>query len=194
VFVTERQVRSPIATSVAVVIGLAASTACTDGLPSSGAPDATEPVAEVVAATVVPPPERTTPFCTAMTELSDRLDDDPPDDVAAEILEVYRGIVDEVPDVIRDDFLAVIADLADEGVTGTTDTGTTEVGTTDTGTTDVGTTGRASTPPVSSVPDDPLPDEGFGPDDTPAGRVNSYVDFVCRGVVNNPGPPDTQPL
>ncbi|MGA1555352.1 MAG: hypothetical protein ACO4AY_04915, partial [Ilumatobacteraceae bacterium] len=48
--------------------------------------------------------------------------------------------------------------------------------------------------PDQSVPDDPLPDEGFSPDETPAGRVNAYVGFVCRGVVNNPGPPDTQPL
>ena len=41
---------------------------------------------------------------------------------------------------------------------------------------------------------DPFPEEGWGPEDDPALRVNAYVDFECRGVQNNPGPPATQPL
>lgn len=158
------------------------SVACTDGLPSEGGDGESDRESSPVAATVVVPEERSTPFCSAMTDLSDRLENDPPDDVSAAIVEVYRDLVDDVPDAIRDDFAAVLADLDGQAVATAT---TTSVPT--------GSAPVASVP-SSSEPDDPLSDEGFSPDDTPAGRVNAYVDFVCRGVVNNPGPPDTQPL
>ena len=35
--------------------------------------------------------------------------------------------------------------------------------------------------------------EGAPVADTPSERLAAYVDFVCRGTANNPGPPDTQP-
>ena len=162
--------------AVAVSIGVPA---CTDGMPSRGTADGSEPVQPAVPTTAFVPPERSTRFCETMTDLIDRLENDPPDDVAGTILDAYRGLVDDVPEVIRGDFMAVLADL--EGKAPSVDAS------------DGDAAERPSSVPGSIVPDDPLPDEGFGPDDTPASRVNSYVGFVCRGVVNNPGPPDTQP-
>ncbi|MEY2958890.1 MAG: hypothetical protein RLZZ01_1458 [Actinomycetota bacterium] len=158
---------------------------CSDGLPDRTESDDGSGDAVALQATVPIPPERSTPFCVAMTELADRLENDPPPDVGAAIAEVYRELVDDVPDAIRADFFAVLAELDGQAVVPeTTVADDTAVETLDpTGSTEV---------PVTT--DDPLSDEGYSPDDTPAGRINSYVDFVCRGVVNNPGPPDTQPL
>lgn len=135
---------------------------------------------EIRAVTV--PPERRSPFCEAIFELDERLDDAPADaDIAAIISDAYSAMLDDVPAEIRDDFLAVLADLqtgaatADDDAAGTT-------------TSAAGTTGTA---PATSVEDF---EEGYLPDDTPALRLNSYVQFTCRDSQNNPGPPETEPL
>lgn len=149
------------------------------------APPATEPPA-----TVTIPPVRLTPFCQAMIELADQLETDPPDDVAAAIIEVYESIDAEVPDAIRTDFDAVLADLRGEAV---------PVPSTDPSAV-ASTTTLDPGPPVTNAagstlpPGDPYFEEGYDPDDSPALRVNAYVDFECRDVANNPGPPPTQPL
>lgn len=110
-----------------------------------------------------------------MIDLNDRLEEDPPDDVDAEIIETYEGIVDEVPDEIRADFDAVLADLRGGPPPSTQDV-------------------TSSTTVDTPITSDPLADEGRSPGDTPAERLSGYVDFVCRSVENNPGPPATQPL
>lgn len=149
--------------------------ACTSGLTS--APEATDPEGPDRPAVAPIDPVGTTPFCRAMTDLADRLENDPPDDVAAAIIEVYEDVLDVAPDVVRPDLMAVLAALRGEPPTVTS------------------TVASPATTPGSSLPEgDPLPDEGWRPDDTPAGRLNAYVEFECRAVVNNPGPPPTQPL
>jgi hypothetical protein len=156
---------------LALTVVLAAG--CTPGATSSGEDDdVTENESPSVTVTI--PAARLTPFCQAMIDLNDRLENDPPDDVAAEILDTYEGIVDEVPTVIRADFDAVVADLRGEVPTGEADAATS----------------TSFAPPTS----DPLADEGRSPGDTPAERLSSYVDFECRSIENNPGPPATQPL
>lgn len=162
-------------------IGLVASvTACTSGTdPADDAP-ADEAGGEQPAVTVTIPPTRLSPFCQAMIDLNDRLETDPPDDVGALIVEAYEDIRDDVPDVIRADFDAVLADL--RGGTAPPDDA------------------AATTSPTTTVADadvptsDPLADEGRAPGATPTERLSAYVDFACRSVENNPGPPPTQPL
>ena len=161
-------------------------TACTPGATSSddeadGSVDEGQPVA-----TVTIPPVRLTPFCQAMIDLADRLEQDPPDDIAAEIIEAYEEIAPEVPEAIRGDFDAVLADLRVDAPPTTTepDTPTTPPAPPDPPNTDGGTL----------PPGDAFFDEGYDPDDDPALRLNAYVDFECRDVANNPGPPPTQPL
>lgn len=144
--------------------------------------------AERPEATVTIPAARTTPFCQAMIDLADRLESDPPDDARSVIVETYESIGADVPDVIRQDFDAVLADLRANRVP-TPDPDDSAVATTfDPG------------PPVTDErgatlpPGDPFFDEGYDPEDTPALRLNAFVDFECRDVANNPGPPPTQPL
>lgn len=132
------------------------------------------------AATVTVPPARSTPFCQAMIDLGDRLENDPPDDPVAVIIETYAGIQDEVPAAIREDFDAVLAELRDEDVSpsATSDAA-------------AATTSAVSTASTISAT---FFEEGYDPDDDPALRLNAFVDFECRDVANNPGPPATQPL
>lgn len=122
-----------------------------------------------------------------MIDLGDRLEQDPPDDIEAEIIETYEEIADEVPAAIREDFDAVLAELRGEASPTATAA-------------DTPTTTRTPAPPqtdasgASLPPGDAFFDEGYDPDDDPALRLNAYVDFECRDVANNPGPPATQPL
>jgi hypothetical protein len=158
-----------------MVVSLALATACTPGATSNGETDDDPTAGEQPSVTVTVPPTRLTPFCRAMIDLNDRLENDPPDDVEAEIVETYEGIVDEVPDELRSDFDAVLAVLRGEAP--------------------VATTGSEGTTATDAAPtSDPLADEGRSPGDTPAERLSAYVDFACRSVENNPGPPPTQPL
>lgn len=128
-----------------------------------------------------------------MIDLADQLENDPPDDIEAEIIETYAGILDEVPDAIREDFDAVLADLRGQPVPDASDADA------DTAEDAPGTTFDPGPPATdatgATVPSgDPFFDEGYDPDDSPALRLNAYVDFECRDVANNPGPPATQPL
>jgi hypothetical protein len=130
--------------------------------------------------TVAVPPERLTPFCEAIADLDDRLAELPEGgDTAEIIIDTYASIVDEVPPEIRDDFLTVLAALQEgtgDGTRATTSTST-------------------STSTTSVAPGTTLEDfeEGYTPDDSPALRLNAYLQFACRDGQNNPGPPDTQP-
>lgn len=159
---------------------------CTPGATSSEG-DGEASTDQPPAATVTIPPARRSPFCQAMIELDERLLDTPPDEVEAEIIAAYEQIEDEVPDEIRDDFTAVLADLRGEQPS-TTSAAPTSAPTT---VADAPVTVDAGS---GVPPGDPFFDEGYDPDDDPALRLNAYVDFECRDVANNPGPPPTQPL
>ena len=129
--------------------------------------------------TVAIPAERLTPFCEGIADLDDRLAEVPTGGATADIIiDAYSAIVDDVPPEIRDDFLTVLAALQE-------------------GTTDVAAGASSSTSSSTSVvaPGTTVEDfeEGYTPDDSPALRLNAYVQFVCRDGQNNPGPPDTEP-
>lgn len=161
--------------------------------------------------TVAVPPERLAPFCQAMIDLSDRLAANPPVDPATLIVTIYGELVDVVPDVIADDFRAVLAELRGEPLptvpvpTGSDAPATVTTiaspsattGTTGPAGSDAGASagsGPAGSGPVDTGPVDTSFEEGYGPGETPSERVNDYVDFVCRANQNNPGPPATEPL
>lgn len=165
-------------------------TACTSG----DSDDSTQPADDgaETAQSVAAPAARLSPFCQAMIDLSDKLDNDSPDDVEQAIVDAYEAIAPEVPDLIRDDFDAVLAELRGEPTT---------VPDVDTAT--ESTTTTSSLPDIPPVTDetgatvpvgDAFFDEGHLPGETPSERVSAYVDFECRGNQNNPGPPATQPL
>lgn len=182
--------RAPRRTALVAAVTLGVVAGCTPfGDTSDGDGDDPAPTGPVPA-TVTIPPVRLTPFCQAMIDLADRLEDDPPEDVAAAIIAAYEAIADEVPDPIRADFDAVLAELRGESIPPPS---TDPVEAASTTTFDPG-------PPVTDAsgstlpPGDPFFEEGYDPDTTPAGRLNAYVDFECRDVANNPGPPPTQPL
>lgn len=155
------------------------------------------------------PPERSTPFCEAMIDLSDRLVTDPPDDVGGFIIEIYESVLPDVPAEILPDFVYVLADLKGEPLpplpepivrattvppptidpASTTEPVVTEPPPTDPPVTDAsGSVVEGSTPTSA-----PGVDEFNRADDTPAERLNDYVDFTCQGTLNNPGPPPTAP-
>ena len=141
--------------------------------------------------TVAIPAARLTPFCEAMIELSDQVENDPPADVEALILETYIEIEDEVPPEIAPDFAAVLADLQGEPVpTFEPDPASVSVPGAST------IPAAVDTDPGGYVPiegDDPS-DEGYLPSEDPTARLSAYVDYTCAGSLNNPGPPATQPI
>ncbi len=146
------------------------------GVVITGCTSVTAPESTMVAATTVPAPtveipeSRLSPFCQAMAELSAKLDD-PEVDAAAAILETYRSVRDEVPAEIRDDFEAVL-DSLDDDMTQPQDTV------------------APNAPPQAG--EDGFSEEYLQPD-TPAGRLNAYIEQTCWGIDNNPGPPGTAP-
>lgn len=159
--------------------------------PFGGSPDEEEAApGDRPALTVTVPAVRLTPFCRAMIDLADRLESDPPDDPEAVIVDTYQEIEDEVPDAIREDFDAVLAALRGDAPAATKPDDATGAATTSFDPGPPATDESGATLP----PGDPFFDEGYDPDDSPALRLNAYVDFECRGVANNPGPPPTQPL
>lgn len=121
--------------------------------------------------TVTIPPERLTPFCQAMIDLSVQLVDDPPDDVTAAIVEAYTAIEPEVPAAIADDFGTVLAALRSGGATSATSPPPT------------GSSGTAVNGSIDEIVTG----------DTATERLNDFVDFTCRGIQNNPGAPATVP-
>lgn len=132
------------------------------------------------------PPGRLSPFCQAMIELDDSLPDDPSIDSGEQILAAYRDALPDVPPEIAVQFAAVI-DALERGTEATlppTTPASIPQG-----------SGDAETPPGTSVAatENTFDEEGYLPDESPAAQVNAYIDFVCRGVANNPGPPPTEP-
>lgn len=174
--------------------------------PPADEEDAADPATGV---SVVIPTERLTPFCQAMTELTDRVrSGDGVDD--AEIVETYRAISDDVPAAIADDF-ALVLEALETGAPAPTDPPRATVSTlprpesTPPSTDEAAATAQpATTQPAtavddpfaggSSVPTSVVVDQRFDRDDSPAERINTYVSFTCRASDNNPGPPATQPL
>lgn len=144
------------------------------------------------------PATRLTPFCQAMIDLGTELETDPPADEGARIVEVYESIVDDVPAEIRDDFLAVLASLqtGEPVVTAAPSTASTAASTTapttaaPSGTATADDSGSDGSTPNSSVA--PV-EEGYSPDDSPALRLNLWIQTNCRSTQNNPGPAATQP-
>lgn len=191
----------PVATAAAVSLVLGA---CIGG--DDDAETTTEDSIPVVGEVTVPE-QRTTPFCEAMIEVADRLVVDPPDDVGAFIIETYESVLAEVPAEIRPDFEYVLADLKGEPLPPLPEPIVRETTvpppTVDpASTTEPVLTVPPTLPPVtdaagsvvgSAPTTSPGVDEFNRPDDTPAERLNDYVDFTCRGTLNNPGPPPTAP-
>jgi hypothetical protein len=182
---------TPIRRTVVLLVAVATTAGCV-----STGDDDTDPGVEedpgTPAVVVSAPPERQTPFCEAMIDLSDELLSGEVDDSEALIIETYRSILDVVPEQISADFTAVLSALEagdppqtdpplPVATTPATTTAPTEPTTPATG------TGTTSEPEVGV-------DEGFAPGTSPSERINNYVDFACRGTANNPGPPATPPL
>lgn len=176
---TSGTLRIPVmAALVACALGAAG---CDSGEREAGSADAAgSTVAPEISVTI--PPQRLTPFCQGMIDLTDRLVEDPPDDPVAEIISVYESLVDVVPPEIEPEFLAVLARLQSGEPATTTVAATT------------------AAPPSTTAVDPSVTeattlfaDEGYDPDEDPALRVNEYVQFACRDAVNNPGPAATQP-
>jgi hypothetical protein len=152
----------------ALIVAVAAGAGCSSD-DDSGSATSTADVG--LERTVPVPPERLSPFCQAIADLQQRLDEAGPDDDTGElIIDTYSSVVDEVPPEIRDDFLSVLAALQAGGPPSTT------------------------TSPVS-IASTTIEDfeEGYTPDESAALRVNSYIQFTCRDSGNNPGPSETQP-
>lgn len=165
---TVRRLGKWAAVSGAVVV---LSAACTPDTSSSG--DDSDKADDIPSATMAVPPERMTPFCEAMIELSVQIDTDPPDDIDALVIETYLEIEDEVPADIEPDFAIVLAELQGEPVPSST---------------------VAEGSVATTAADGDLSDEGYLPSDDPTARLSAYVDYTCGGSLNNPGPPDTQPI
>ena len=170
---------------------------------SEPASDPDEQAETVTGVTVAIPAERLSPFCQAMTDLTDRIrsGDDVGDDL---IVSTYRSIRDDVPAEIADDFALVLQAL-ETGAPAPTDPPRATVQTVPRPETTPPSSVQPATSPVppsstpadtdeTSVPGSVVVDERFNRDDTPADRINSYVSFTCRAADNNPGPPATQPL
>lgn len=159
-------VRTGVAT-VAVTLAVTLAAGCTGDDATGG----TVPGTAAPPGTVEVPPARLSPFCQGMIDLSAQLASDPPDDERAYIVERYRALLDVVPPEIEPELRAVLARLEDAGSAPAT-----------------------TNPPDAATEDPPWFDaEGRLPDDDPAGALNTYVDVVCRGSTNNPGPPATAP-
>lgn len=164
-----------------IALCLLVTAACRSDADETGDTQADE-IAVVPSVTV--PAERLTPFCQAMIDLADRLADEP-GDARQLIIDAYVAILDEVPEVIADDFRAVLDGLRGEGSPTSTSAPATSP------------TSPAAPGTGTTVADGSLTAfdaEGRVSDESPVERVNDYVQFTCRDSQNNPGPPATQPL
>ncbi len=157
--------------------------ACTSNEPS-GDETSTEAANDTTPISVTIPPERTTPFCTAVNDLNDRILTGDVSDVEALIIETYRSILPEVPSEIADDFRSVLTEL-ETGVPAPTAPPVTQPPLTPATDPETGDTIAVGPNPTT---------EFFFPATTPTQRVNEYVSFACQGTENNPGPPATAPL
>lgn len=166
---------------------------CTDDRPEA-VTDETPP--DLPSITVAVPPERTSTFCTAMVELTDDVRSGELDDVEQAIIDTYRSVAGDVPPEIVTDFTLVLTALEAGGPLPTDpprDTVSTTPPRSEPETTTTAGDPSATDPTATPSADVSEPDAGFAPSDSPAERVNAYVEFVCRNSANNPGPPPTQP-
>ena len=180
-----------------VLLTVAFAAACTE----TGASETTGTTApEAIVPLVTEPAVRSTPFCRQMIALDEALPSDPAVDTSGQVLDAYRAALPDVPAEIEVEFRAVIEAL-ETGTVATVPGATVDTVAPD----DLG--GPAETlAPDATLPPPPqsgattlpseeqlVPEEGWLPDQEPAARVNAYIDFACRGTVNNPGPPATEP-
>lgn len=205
---------SLVAIGVGSLVGAACSGDDTD--------DSVDVEDEATVASVTAPPSRLTPFCQRMIQLDVALSDaDPDEPVGALIIDAYRDAVDDAPAEIEVEFRAVLNEL-ETGVPATLPPGSVALPpitvpatitiappTTASDLTEPTTpsTTPTTSPPSSVVTENAAPpstfappaegetflEEGYLPDETPAQRVNAYIDAACRNTQNNPGPPATQP-
>jgi hypothetical protein len=187
--------------------------ACSGG--SSGGSAEAPPGIEAEIAVEVPiPPERQTPFCQGMNALAERLDDNPPSDTRAFIIDTYASLVPDVPPEILPQFEAVLDELRQDPPVGTpsptsltapsgptTLTPSTSVSPTTQPPNEVvqptgsrGPTNAVDESTTTISPEEAFDAEGRLPGEQPVERLNDYVQFSCRGIDNNPGPPATPPL
>jgi hypothetical protein len=195
--------RAPLTMPTALLCALALLAACDSGDDQPGSADAGEAAPAI---TVTIPPERLTPFCETVSELDTALAEvSAGTDQRTTILAAYTELVEqgEVPAALAPDFEAVIADLEAPPAATTSSTSSASTVTTSSTSTSTSTTTQAphdssssaSAPGVtgSGPTSTDFWDEGYGPEDTPAGRIAAYIDFACQDIANNPGPPDTEP-
>jgi len=153
-----------LALALALAGGLAGLAAC-DGDDAASATTAPLPPG------VTPTPSPESPFCVGMGAIFERIENDPPADLAAYVAGAYRELLAVTPAELTTDLEAMIAQLeAPASAAPTT----------------APTAGTA----VESVPDNVLPTVIVV---SPGERVADYVDQVCNRVGANPGPPATQP-
>jgi hypothetical protein len=189
--------------SVVLVVG-----ACTEG--GSGSSD-DAPAADIPVPSVTVPPARLTPFCQRMIDLDVTLAELAPDEPVGDVIVgAYRDALPIAPDEIAAEFAAVLREL-ETGVPATLPPGSVALPPITLPPGLVATTAPPSGSSPSSTnaptPDSSVPastiappaegetflEEGYLPDETPAQRVNAYIDFTCRNSQNNPGPPATPP-
>ncbi len=136
------------------------------------------------------PPARLSPFCQAMIDLDESLPNDPSIDSSEQILAAYQEALPDAPPEIAVQFAAVI-DALERGTEATLPSTTPTTSASDSG--DPATPAATTTDPTTGATENTFDEEGYLPDESPAAQVNAYIDFVCRGTANNPGPPPTEP-
>ena len=146
--------------------------------------------------TVVQPPSPTSPEAAASTVPTSEpcatllAVDDPETGTLTEneIAIRYEAIVELVPEALRSDLEVVIAALRSESVTSVARELVVE-STTTIVTEELGVTIEGIAPEVLAALDNEPDAEGRTPELSPVDRIAAYVEEICRGVVNNPGPP-----
>ena len=136
--------------------------------------DATNTTVEFIPADV-PAGAAQTPFCSAMSAISLRVNTDPPSDLGTYLIAEYEALLPVVPSAIGSEFQTVLDDLRADATAGTVAGGET----------------RAT---VTTDPAGGFAEEGYLPDEEPALRLNAYLADNCFGTQSNPGPPPTEPF
>jgi hypothetical protein len=173
---------------VAYRIGLAtfaaiASVGCTSFDDGSGDGPSSADAITPESVPVSVPAERSSPFCEAISELSARLANDPPDDPNQMIIDTYTELRDDVPSAIAVDFNAILTSLrTGEPIPSIPESATAS-----------SETASSPSPDASVIDPGTLDEEGVLPGATPGERIQDYVAFTCLGVGNNPGPQATAP-
>ncbi len=203
--------------SLAVAIGAGGLLGAACSNDDGGADDSTADD-DVPVASVTVPPSRLTPFCQRMIDLDVAIADADVDEPVGDLItEAYREALPDAPPEIAVEFAAVLDEL-ETGVPATLPPGSVVLPPITVPPTitisppasapDLSEPTTPTTPPSStSATENAAPtstfappeegetflEEGYLPDETPAQRVNDYIDASCRNTLNNPGPPATQP-